>query len=524
LEIIVLIRREDTEKDALFAGLIVMENALKEQTIPTLALLAHAHVRSFMVTGDNILTASSVARQCGLQRQGCPVYRPVFEPADNPTEVMWERLDKVAEAAAAPTVPVSPSDDELQPQPPQQTTTSLSSSSSSGGSSTQSLESDLGRKLALEQQPLQLEKEKAKEERITTEELTSYMRKLKLPYKRMSQQLVQAEQVPAGGVAIKMDPINLTAAVPSSSLSVPAAVGGSAAGSAPAAGGPAHATTMSEVELAEVSMSGDDYVLLKRLLDPVLFRKVLLRCHVFARMLPHLKQELIEDFQSLGFMCAMVGDGANDCGALRAADVGLSLSTVEASVAAPFSSLDMHIGAMVELIREGRAALVTSFSCFKYMAFYAMIQTITVSILYGIDSNMSDFQFLYIDLIVILPLSLCMALTAASEHLARKAPTGNLLSPTITISLFGQIAIQGIFQVLVYLVLRTQSWYVPPQPAVASAEPKLTDSPGPMITSDYVRPESTTLFLFSCFLYMSGSVVFSIGRDYRKSMFTNCMS
>ena len=94
---------------------------------------------------------------------------------------------------------------------------------------------------------------------------------------------------------------------------------------------------------------------------------MLTRCQIFARMSPDEKNEVVERLQSIGYTVLMCGDGANDCAALKAADVGLSLSEAEASVAAPFTSKTPDIGCVLEVIKEGRAALVTSFSCFKYM-------------------------------------------------------------------------------------------------------------------------------------------------------------
>ena len=109
-------------------------------------------------------------------------------------------------------------------------------------------------------------------------------------------------------------------------------------------------------------------------------------------MSPDEKHELVEKLQSIDYCCGFCGDGANDCGALKAADVGISLSDAEASVAAPFTSRQFDISCVPKLIREGRAALVTSFCCFKFMSLYSAIQFSSVSFLYTSGSNLGDFQ------------------------------------------------------------------------------------------------------------------------------------
>lgn len=54
------------ENELEFLGLVVMRNMLKTSTVATIRTLNEANIRSVMVTGDNLLTALSVARECAI--------------------------------------------------------------------------------------------------------------------------------------------------------------------------------------------------------------------------------------------------------------------------------------------------------------------------------------------------------------------------------------------------------------------------------------------------------------------------
>lgn len=101
----------------------------------------------------------------------------------------------------------------------------------------------------------------------------------------------------------------------------------------------------------------------------------------------------------------MCGDGANDCGALKTADAGISLSEAEASIAAPFTSAVQNIECVVTLLREGRCSMATAFQSFKFIELYALIQFFSVVLLVTMGCNVTDRQFLYIDLLALIPLA-----------------------------------------------------------------------------------------------------------------------
>ncbi|KAG0299865.1 hypothetical protein BGZ98_009702 [Dissophora globulifera] len=381
------IKREQVESELTFLGFIIFENKLKPTTAPVVATLANARIRQVMCTGDNVLTAISVSRECGLINKTVDVYAPRFLDGHSTAEesrIIWENIDDN-----------------------QMTLDSLTLKAKTG-------DSGVGREY------------------------------------------------------------------------------------------PSFAHRSNEYVLA---VTGDIFRWMVDFAPTSTLNRMLVRGQIFARMSPDEKHELVENLQAIGYCVGFCGDGANDCGALKAADIGISLSEAEASVAAPFTSRSNDIDCVVKVIQEGRAALVTSFSCFKYMALYSIIQFTTVSFLYAFASNLGDFQFLYIDLALILPIAVFMGRTEAFPMLSPKRPTAKLVSKKVLTSLIGQIVIQGCFQATLFWTVRQQEWYMPPKYERGQKNIECF--------------ENTSLFFLSIFQYLLVAIVFSVGPPYRKPMVSN---
>jgi len=77
--------REEAESNLRFLGLIIFENKLKPGTTPVIHTLKHARIGTRMCTGDNIRTAVSVGRECGMVPEHARVYIPSFKVGDQTT-------------------------------------------------------------------------------------------------------------------------------------------------------------------------------------------------------------------------------------------------------------------------------------------------------------------------------------------------------------------------------------------------------------------------------------------------------
>ena len=263
------------------------------------------------------------------------------------------------------------------------------------------------------------------------------------------------------------------------------------------------------------------------------FRLVLKYCSVYARCSPENKSQIVQSLQKESFTVLMCGDGANDCSALKVADVGISLSQEEASIAAPFTSRTPDISCVIELLKEGKCALVTSLQFFKYILLYSLIQFISVSLLILIDSYLSNFEFMASDLFLITPLAFLIPLAPASENLTYHKPVSSLFSFSIIFSMAMQTLCVGFFQIICHFLTEfsfpknTFEYFLECNGEFGDYEEEESgtrDLPWKENVGETLYMEciyNSTNFYISFAQYLILAVVFCTGKPFKKNIFYN---
>ncbi|KAL3658005.1 hypothetical protein V7S43_017048 [Phytophthora oleae] len=263
-------------------------------------------------------------------------------------------------------------------------------------------------------------------------------------------------------------------------------------------------------------------------------RRIIQQTPVFARVRPQQKAWIVEQLISLGLVVGMCGDGTNDCGALKAAHVGLALSSAEASIVAPFTSKAKAISDVPVLIREGRCALTTSFLGFKYMVLYPIIQLSMASVEAQVDTStgvkiqLTDNQFFWDDLVIVLALALSMLYTGPSNKLSSAIPPSSLFSLEVVASLLGHISIfAAFFGIAFALMVHNSTWFCSIQDAIAYVNGDVSISSACAVFKhiDLANPkygyEDTVIWLFVHLQYIVAAAALNVKDPFRQPFYSN---
>ncbi|KAE8999169.1 putative cation-transporting ATPase 13A3 [Phytophthora rubi] len=240
--------------------------------------------------------------------------------------------------------------------------------------------------------------------------------------------------------------------------------------------------------------------------------QLLFHIRIFSRMTPDDKVECVKMHMEAGAVTGMCGDGGNDCGALRIAHVGIALSDADASVVSPFTSKAKTIQSVVDICREGRCSLATSFASVKFLIMYGVIASTLRLFQWYNATILSEWCFILADGLTLVGLSYVMTLAKPLPDLRDQRPTSSLIGPSTLLSILGQEIINVIFLGAGIHMLTSQRWYCP-------FSPDNIDLAKWWLLSD--NHLATTLFFTIITQQQLAAWVFSFGSCYRAPIWSN---
>ena len=474
------IRRDIVEKNMIFLGLLIVQNKLKEKTKECLEKFDNADLRMVMATGDNILTAICVSKDCNLIRKNQEMISCSIENVNGIDKLKWEKLEddrnddmiSIFENRRDLLTNEALINNDTLKINTKTTNTLYDFYPPENINQGENMESAYKKKLKNINQNNFL-KDEDNNSVILSRSNSIMSQKSKGSF---IPKLMIEEKVPY--TLCKDDSFGIAISGP----------------------------TFERLFLLNDRYMKKKDELFKSAHDA--FRLVLKNGRVFARMAPNHKALLVEAFKKEGFMTLMCGDGANDCSALRTAHVSVSLSEGEASIAGHFNSRINDVSCVFELLIEGKCSLSTSMCTFKFMMLYSIIQFFCLILMMVYNTYLNDYQFFFIDILLVFPLEFFLAIQKPSSDLTYHYVNSNLFSFPILTSVITHSIIELAFQLGSFYILRH---YFPWNHHCGFDEDDWPNS----------CHANTILFLISLYQFFAIALSFIVTKPFKKDLYTN---
>ena len=182
-------------------------------------------------------------------------------------------------------------------------------------------------------------------------------------------------------------------------------------------------------------------------LDPLVMRALAEKVHIFARVSPAHKLQIVQALQRAGKVVAMTGDGINDGPALKAADIGIAMGNTGTDVAREVADVVLendNLETMIVAISQGRTIYTNIRKSVHFLLSTNLseIMVMFTAIAAGLGQPLTAMQLLWINLISDIFPGLALALEPPEPDVLSQPPR-NPDEPIIKTSDFKRIAFES---------------------------------------------------------------------------------